>query len=383
MPQQPTVLITGGGTGGHVYPGLAIAEGLRPLARVVYVGDRRKLEARVVPQRGLPFIGLTTHPFPRGGFWSRLCFLPRLTLSVLRAMGTVLRHRPALVIGVGGYVSAPVVIAAGLLKRRIALHEQNVRPGVANLKLQRWADLVMLSYEGARPYFDKRRRIEVTGCPLNPRLLGVDRAEARRRLGLDETARVVLVVGGSGGAESLNRAVVEMLPRLLEKPWNLCVYHLTGPRYFDAVSAQVAAFGTDLSRVYRAKPYSDEIQYPYAAADLIVCRAGSATLNEITALGLPAILVPSPNVTDNHQEVNARELEAHGAAEVLLDAELNGERLYAAIERLLQDEATLARMRKRSRELGRTDAQAEIVRVLRPLLEKPSLPGELRGTPGN
>jgi len=383
MSQLPTVLITGGGTGGHVYPALAIAEGLQPLARVIYVGDRRKLEARVVPSRGLPFVGLTTYPFPRGGLWPKLCFLPRLTLSVLRALCTMLRYRPALVVGVGGYVSAPVVIAAGLLRRRVALHEQNIRPGVANLKLQRWADLVMLSYEGARPYFDEGRRIEVTGCPLNPRLLGVDRAEARQRLGLDETARVVLVVGGSGGAESLNRAVVEMLPRLLEKPPNLFIYHLTGPRYFEAVSAQVAAFGGAPSRVYRAEPYSDEIQYPYAAADLIVCRAGSATLNEITALGLPALLVPSPNVTDNHQEVNARELEAHGAAEVLLDAELNGDRLSAAIERLFRDEATLARMRERSRELGRTDAQAEIVRVLRPLLGKQSLQGELRGTKGN
>jgi len=365
-------MITGGGTGGHVYPALAIAEGLRPWAEVVYVGDARKLEARVVPERGWPFIGLVTQPFPRRGGLSLLGFLPRLVWNVGRCLKLLHRYRPQLVIGVGGYVSVPLIVAAGMRRIPVVLHEQNVRPGAANLQLQRYASLILLSYEGARNYFRAPCPILLTGCPVNPDLKAVSRAEARERLGLESSGRVVLVVGGSGGAEALNSAVVEMLPLLAPRPTDLFIYHITGPRYFDAVARQIAELKLPEATegFYRAVPYSDEIQYPYAAADLIVCRAGSATLSEITALGLPAILVPSPNVTDNHQEINARELASHGAAEVLLEAELTGKTLLAAISCLCGDASRLARMSAASRALAREDAQAEIVRLLKPLLER-------------
>lgn len=370
--ERPLIMITGGGTGGHVYPALAIAEGLRPWAEVVYVGDARKLEARVVPQRGWPFVGLVTQPFPRRGGLPLVGFLTRLAWNVARCLKLLHHYRPRLVIGVGGYVSAPLIIAAGMRHIPVVLHEQNVRPGTANLKLQRYASLILLSYEGARNYFQATCPIILTGCPVDPHLKEVSRAEARERLGLESTGQVVLVVGGSGGAEALNRAVVEMLPQLALKPTDLFIYHITGPRYFDAVTRQIAELRLpeEIERFYRAVPYSDEIQYPYAAADLIVCRAGSATLSEIMALGLPAILVPSPNVTDNHQEINARELANHGAAEVLLEAELNGKTLLEAISRLCAEASRLAQMKAASRALAREDAQAEIVRALMPFLER-------------
>ncbi|HIE50956.1 MAG TPA: undecaprenyldiphospho-muramoylpentapeptide beta-N-acetylglucosaminyltransferase [Armatimonadetes bacterium] len=366
MTELPTVIITGGGTGGHVYPALAMAEGLRPYAQVVYVGDRTRLEARVVPARGVPFVGLKTYPFPRRSRLGQGVFALRLGLSVLRAWAVVRRYRPQLVVGVGGYVSVPTVLAASRQRVRIVLHEQNVRPGRANLWLQHRAALVMLSYAGARPYFAPTTRTVVTGCPVNPRLFGVTRAEARRHLGVEETRRMVLIVGGSGGAAALNEAVVALLPRLLaeQPPW--LVYHITGPRYFEGVRARVEELGDErLAPYYRGVAYSDEMEQPYAAADLIVCRAGSSTLNEITALGLPAVLVPSPHVTDNHQEINARELEVQGAAQVLLDADLSGDRLYTTLAQLLSDEARLAQMGAASRALGRRDALERIVQVLR------------------
>lgn len=372
MSERPVVLITGGGTGGHVYPALAIAEGLRTWAEVVYVGDTRKLEARVVPVRGWPFVGLVTQPFPRRVGVSFIGFLTRLGWNILQCLKLLRRYRPRLVVGVGGYVSAPLIIAAGMRHVPVVLHEQNVRPGVANLKLQRYASLILLSYEGSRSYFQASCPIILTGCPPNPYLHGMNRAEARERLGLGDTLRMVLIVGGSGGAEALNKAVVAMLPQIAQVSTDLFIYHITGPRYFETVAEQIGRLPLQekIGRFYRAVPYSEEIQYPYAAADLIVCRAGAATLNEITTLGLPAILVPSPNVTDNHQEINARELADHGAAEVLLEAELSGETLWASISRLCRDAPRLAQMSAASRALARGDAQAEIIKVLKPFLER-------------
>ncbi len=355
------VMLTGGGTGGHIYPALSIAGRLKerePRAELLFVGTAEGMEASLVPRAGVPFAAIAA----RGLVGKSPLEALRGGLATLRGLGqalAVVRHfRPHVVVGTGGYASGPVALAAVASRIPLVLQEQNAVPGVTNRVLSRFASLVAVAYEESRPWFPPKARLVVTGNPVRPEVIRADRAQARRELGIPDGCHFVLVFMGSRGSATVNAAVADILPALARRP-GVMVLFATGTAHFERVMGRLA--GADLGPMVRVVPYLYDVVPPLAAADLVVARAGAITLAEVTARGLPSILIPSPYVTHNHQERNARVLEARGAAWVIKERDLSPGRLLDAITGLLADPEALARMGARSRELGRPEAVDAIV----------------------
>ncbi len=352
------VVLAGGGTGGHVYPALALGDALRARGHeVVYAGAAERLEGRVAPERGYDFHPVSAPQFPRSGLGAKVRFAGSLAAAILRSRRLLARLDPDLVLGVGGYIMAPTVLAAWTLGIRRAIHEANVSPGLANRLCARVADLVLLTYDATRGRLPTPAQVHTVGCPVNPKVLISDPRAARDRYGLDPDSPVVLVVGGSLGAAALNDLAIASARRS-ERGWQLL--WITGPRYHEAALETLGPVPPGVVVV----DYEDRMADAYAAADLVVCRAGSSTLAELTALGKPAVLLPSPNVTDNHQEANARGLEAVGAARVLLERGLDVEQAITDFGRLLADPAALAVMATASKGQGRLDVAQQVADLL-------------------
>ncbi len=351
------VILAGGGTGGHVYPALAMGDALRERGHeVLYVGDADRLEGRVAPQRGYDFHPIRAPRYPRGGVVGKFGFGLSLLRSILDARALLKRLGAELVLGVGGYISAPTVLAAWTLGIPRAIHEANLAPGLANRLCARFADLVLLTYEDSGPRLKSRAPKETVGCPVNPKVLQGDRAAALARYGLSDQEPVLLVVGGSLGAATLN-ALALAAARAQNRGWQLL--WITGPGYHEQACRDL---GEPPRGVCLVK-YEDRMGDAYAASDLVVARAGSSTLAELTALGKPALLIPSPNVTDNHQEANARGLEQLGAAMVITEAELQVPKVLDRVTRCMRDPHSLDLMAEASRMQGR-EGVAEGVAML-------------------
>ena len=340
-----TVILAGGGIGGHVYPALAMGDALRARGHTVhYYGDATRLEGRVAPDRGYRFRAVDAAQYPRAGLAAKFKFAFSLLGSVLQARRMLREDHATLVLGVGGYVMAPTVLAAWTLGIPAAIHEANVSPGLANRLCARVSRLLLLTFEETKLPGNAER--VVVGCPVNPKVLDGDRAAACQRYGLDPARPILLVVGGSLGAATLNAVALAVARR-----GDAQMVHITGPRYHQDV---LASYG-DVPRGVTLLPYEDRMADALAAADLVVGRAGSSTLAELCATGRPSVLIPSPNVTDNHQEGNARGLERAGAAEVVLESGFDADRVAAEIVALLSDAPRLAEMGVRARGLARPD----------------------------
>jgi UDP-N-acetylglucosamine--N-acetylmuramyl-(pentapeptide) pyrophosphoryl-undecaprenol N-acetylglucosamine transferase len=349
MPDPRTVVLAGGGTGGHVYPALAMGDALRRRGHTIkYIGDAGRLEGRVVPERGIPFFPIPAVQYPRGGVAGKLRFALGLLSAIWHSRKILKRERADLVLGVGGYISAPPVLAAWTLGIPRAIHEANVTPGLANRLCARVADLVLLTYAQTADRLPGSAPRQVVGCPVNPTVLTGDRDAAMKRYGLQPDRPTLLVVGGSLGAETINRIALAAA-RVPERAYQ--IIHVTGPRYHAGVTAELDPVPEGVALV----DYEDRMQDAYAAADLVVCRAGSSTLAELTAIGKPAVLVPSPNVTDNHQEGNARGLEALGAAEVVVEQDLDIAAVVARLGALLAHPTRLREMAEAARSEGHLD----------------------------
>lgn len=380
----PRVVLTGGGTGGHIYPALAIAAELRrlvPEVDILYVGSVDGLEARLVPGEGLPYRAVPAAGVIRKSPLAAARGLVQLLRGVVAARRVLAGFRPDVVVGTGGYVSFPVVFAAVRARVPVLIQEQNVVPGVANRWVGRWADVVAVPHAEVARWFPRARRIEVTGNPVRPEVLAADRDAARARLGLAGCRRVVLVVSGSRGARTVNEAMAGALPEWLGRPeWGLL--WITGNAYHAEVSAAARRAGYDPDRHphVRIVAYAHDMADMLAAADLVVARAGAITLAELAARGLPAVLVPSPNVTHDHQRQNARLVERAGAAVVVEDADCDARTLGGAIRSLLADEARLAAMAAASRTLARPDAARRLAELVLELAG--SGPGRSGRAPG-
>ena len=356
------ILIAGGGTGGHVYPGIAVAEELRrvrPDAQVLFVGGRRGVEALAVPENGFRIRFILTRGLPRRAWWRWPWAALANGVGVLQAVWVVLSERPSVVLGTGGYVSGPVAFAAILLGCPLILQEQNSIPGLTNRWLARLADEVHLSFTEARAYFARKDNLKITGNPVRSYILGGDRATAMNEFGLAEGRPTVFIFGGSRGAHRINEAALDAMRRLKGRV-ELQFILQTGREDFDGAKRTVESEGLPT----RVVPYLRQIHLAYAVADLVVCRSGAMTLAEIAACGTPAILVPYPHAAHNHQEINARNLVERGAAALVLDRELNGERLAREIAHLLADRQTLRRMSAHARTFARLDAAERLVKSL-------------------
>ncbi|MBI5170826.1 MAG: undecaprenyldiphospho-muramoylpentapeptide beta-N-acetylglucosaminyltransferase [Candidatus Eisenbacteria bacterium] len=356
------ILIAGGGTGGHVFPGIAVAEELRrsrPDCEIVFAGTRRGLESQAVPEAGFTIRYLAGSGFNRRRWWTWPIAAITNLVGVLQALLLVLTENPQVVLGTGGYVSAPISFAAKLLGRPLILQEQNSRPGLANRLLSRIADEVHLSFLEARSDFPRKDHLKVTGNPVRAHILAGDSDAAMREFELDPSRPVVFVFGGSLGAQRINEAAIETM-RQLQGRVSLQLILQTGRADFDRVKAIVEAEKLPA----RVLPFVKKIHMAYAAADLVVCRAGAMTLAEIAVCGLPAILVPYPYAAHNHQEENATNLVDRGAAVMILDAELTGDRLAREVAHLLADKQALSRMSANARLFARPDAASRLAKTL-------------------
>ena len=357
------IALAGGGTGGHVYPALAMGDALRARGHdVLYYGDADRLEGRVAPERGYPFVGLRAPAFPRGGLPGKVAFAWSLLGSILEARRALRRDRVDLVLGVGGYISAPPVLAAFTLGRRRVVHEANVAPGLANKLCARVADAVLLTYPETARRLPGAAPRHVVGVPVDEKVLEGDDEAAAARYGLDPARPVVLFVGGSLGAARINELAVAVAR---DPDRRFQVLHLTGRRFHDEVRA---ALGETLPEGVAVVDYEDRMGLAYGLADLVVCRAGATTLAELCAVGRASLLIPSPNVTENHQEHNARGLEAAGAARVRVEAGWDLEAARAEGHALLADGAALTRMGEAARGRARLGAAAEAADVVEGVL---------------
>lgn len=356
------VMIVGGGTGGHVFPGIAVAETLRrmrPGAEVVFVGGRRGLEAVAVPEAGFRIRFIMTRAFPRRAWWRWPASVIANLIGLFQAVSVMGSERPDVVLGTGGYVSGPVSFAAWLLGRPLLLQEQNSVPGLTNRWLARVADEVHLSFVEARSYFTRKDNLKVSGNPVREHILSGDRASAFEEFALTPGRPTVFVFGGSRGAHRINEAAIEAMRILkgrVEVQWIL----QTGREDFDWAKGVAERERLNV----RIVPFLRRIHMAYAAADLVVCRSGAMTLAEIASCGTPAILVPYPHAAHNHQVVNASNLVERGAAAMILDRELSGDRLAREVAHWLSDRQALSSMSANARRFARPDAAEKIVRSL-------------------
>jgi UDP-N-acetylglucosamine--N-acetylmuramyl-(pentapeptide) pyrophosphoryl-undecaprenol N-acetylglucosamine transferase len=352
-------IVTGGGTAGHVLPALAIADALveagHPRESIHYAGARRGIEARLVPATGYPMTLMPLRGFERRVSLANLRALADLVRSVVRALRLLGRLRPSVVIAVGGYASGAVGLAAVVRRIPIVVAEQNLIPGAANRLLARFAKASAVSFPGT----DLPRAV-ITGNPIREEISSLDpdrdRAAAKRAFGVPDDRRLVLVFGGSLGALRINEAAVDAARAWCDRS-DLTLHHVVGRRDWDAISAMSVPDGP-LER--RLVPYEDDMPAALAAADVAVCRSGSSTCFELVAAALPAVLVPSPYVTADQQTGNARHLVDGGAAVLVPDAELDGNRLVAEVDGIFSDTERRARTAAAARALARPDAAAAI-----------------------
>jgi UDP-N-acetylglucosamine--N-acetylmuramyl-(pentapeptide) pyrophosphoryl-undecaprenol N-acetylglucosamine transferase len=359
------VLLTGGGTGGHIYPALAVAKGIKgkyPGSEFFYIGTARGLEADIVPKAGLPFQAITAEGLTRKISWPALRAGLKSIKGSAQAWQIIRRFKPHVVVGTGGYVCGPVVITAALLGIPTLIHEQNAYPGITNKLLARFVDKICITFPESAKYFRTKAELVHTGLPIRPEILQVSREEGARLLNLDPGKFNVLVVGGSQGAQSINRAVVGMYP-FVQSRSDLNLLHLTGKNGYGEVCQMVKEQGLDLGITgnITIKPYLYEMENALAAADLVISRAGASFLAEVMAKGLPAILVPYPYAAENHQEYNARALEKNGAAKVILENDFTSQRLLEVMELVLTNPAERLAMAEASRKMGRPGALQHIV----------------------
>ena len=350
------VILSGGGTGGHIYPALTIADqikAIRPDVEITFVGTRQGLEKDIIPRYGYNLEFIDVAGFKRSLSLDTLRSGIKLLHGLKDAYSLLDKLKPDLVIGTGGYVCGPIVFLASLKGIPTCIQEQNAMPGVTNKILARYVRKVFLGYSEAEKYFGGSSKKIFTGNPIRSEIMQKKRKDAVAELGLDANKKTILVSGGSRGARSINNAM-QYVERELSGRSDVQVLHATG----------------SLDDNIMIRPYLHNMPVALAAADLAVFRAGAIGLAELTAKGVPAVLVPYPYATANHQEFNAKAVEAAGAAKVILDKELTGEKLLEEIEKLLINDNQLQAMKKAAKSLGRPEAAAEIAQQALNLVRK-------------
>ena len=353
MSNRP-ILIMAGGTGGHIYPALAVANALQSHSQdIVWLGTRRGLEARIIPAAGLPIEWIDIQGLRGKGALQLLAAPFRLVRALWQSIRVMVRHRPVAVLGMGGFVTGPGGLAAWLTRRPLVIHEQNAVAGMTNRLLARLARVVLQAFPGS---FPAAIRPETVGNPVRKEISAI--AEPSLRYGEREGAMRLLVLGGSQGALALNKTVPAALA-LLPEDKRPCVKHQAGERTLQTAQDAYAGSGIDVEVL----PFIDDMAAAYAWADLIVCRAGALTVAEIEAVGLPAVFVPFPAAVDDHQTANAAAMQSAGAAIIVNEKGLTAESLAATLTEWLKDRTTLSERAEKSRSLAKPDALSRITTV--------------------
>ncbi len=367
MTTSPILALAGGGTGGHLYPALAVAEALGKLVpglRLILFGTHKDLDGRAIGAYGGRLVRQSVRPLPRWP-WQVPGFLLTWRASTKRCREVLRRDRPLAVLGTGGYASGPAICEAARAQIPTALLNPDAVPGRANHYLGRRVDAVFAQWQGTVAHFNGHARVCVTGCPVRPEFKTADRTQGIRHFGLDPDRKLLLVTGASQGARSVNLAMLAAMPELARwgvwERWQLL--HLTGTNDEAAMTAEYRRWNLPV----RVVGFTKHMAIALAAADLVLSRAGASTLAEITALARPSVLMPYPHHRDQHQAANARELAKLGAARIVpdrIDPRQNGPVVAQVLHRLMTDGAELEQLSAAARRVGTTDAAATVARRL-------------------
>jgi UDP-N-acetylglucosamine--N-acetylmuramyl-(pentapeptide) pyrophosphoryl-undecaprenol N-acetylglucosamine transferase len=375
------ILIAGGGTGGHLFPGLAVAGELKSRdgsAEIVFAGTEHGIEARVVPREGYQIRFMRAEGISGLPAGRKLKAFSRMPISLADAHRILKSIRPDLVIGVGGYASGAVVLLACFMSVPTMILEQNAMPGITNRILGRFVDTVCITYPESSSYFPRGKTF-LTGNPVRTNIQKAYAEDGLKLFSLQRGLFTIFVFGGSAGARSINRAMVEALQYLKDISREIQFLHQTGPADFEHVKEayRTAGFSGTVT------PFVYQMGDAYAVADLVISRAGATTLAEITALGKPAVLIPYPHAAADHQELNARKLEEIGAARVIADRDLKGEAVAGVIREIIENSHLLSEMKKQSHSVGRPEARSKVADIALSLIKCSSIgfdhqPGEVR-----
>ena len=366
--------MSGGGTGGHIYPALTLIRTIQekqPETEFLYVGTKQGLESDIIPKENLPFVALNL----AGGF-ERHFTLENFTRaanaikSVKKAIDIVKQFNPDVAVGTGGYVCGPILLAASLEKVPTLIQEQNVVAGITNKILSKFVNKIAVGSERALKHFPAEKTV-YTGNPIRSEVLKAKREDALIRFDFDDKKPIVLISGGSRGARSINQAMVDVLVNAASNP-AIQYLHVTGKGEYEDVVNQIESAGVNLAELnhIRVEPYLYNMPQAMAMADLAVFRAGATGLAELTARGIPSILIPYPFAAENHQEFNAKELVDAGAAKMILNKDLNSTILSETIEELISEPSKLKSMSERSLKLGRPEAAETISLMILKLANK-------------
>lgn len=356
-------VISGGGTAGHVHPGLATAKALvakgHPVNSVLYVGSSRGIEKELIPPAGFELVTVSGEGIPRRNIFSALKAVLKIARGTVQAIQLLRKRKPKVVLALGGFACIPCAIAAAVLRIPVVVHEQNAVPGLANRVISRWAYRSAVSFGGT-----PLQKAVHTGNPVREEILDmrkIEQATARATLGVPKENTLIVVTGGSLGAYRLNRAVMESVPLLISEK-NLTIYHIVGSRDWN----EVAASGEDLNQYtdYRPVEYEYDMPTVLRAADLVISRAGGSITAEIAVLGVPAILIPLPNAPGDHQTANAQSLVQSGSAILIADKECDGKRVARAISEVIGNPQELPRMRDAFQRESQLNAAELLVDVL-------------------
>ncbi|WP_324824652.1 undecaprenyldiphospho-muramoylpentapeptide beta-N-acetylglucosaminyltransferase [Sinanaerobacter sp. ZZT-01] len=351
------VIMTGGGTGGHIYPAIAIADKIKrrnPTAEIIFVGTRRGMEKEIVPKSGYEIRFITVSGFHRKKVWKNVRTILDLAKGNREAKQILKEFKPDIVIGTGGYVCGPIVRAAHKYGIKSYIHEQNAFPGITNKLLENYVDKVFISFPEAQAYFKKKEKLVVTGNPIRKSFLTSTMQNYRDKLKIADREFVILCFGGSLGAGKINSAMVKVAEQL-SKVQDIKLFFITGKSHYNFIKEQLKEQKINENRI-NLLPYVDNMHEYLSAADLIISRSGALTVSEITACGKASILIPSPNVTGNHQYFNAKVPADKGGAVLIEERDLTVEKLTDTILRLKNNKEMLNAMGEASASVGCFDA---------------------------
>lgn len=346
-------LLAGGGTGGHLYPAVAVADEIRriqPEAQILFVGTKSKIEGRVVPKLGYKFKSIWIRGLVRSFTFSNLLFPLRLLVSLIQSLIISMKFKPKVAIGSGGYVAGPAIWGASVMGAKVILIEPNSYPGITTRLLEKRADEIHIAFEDSRKYLRFKDHVILSGNPVRTNLQISKTKETLSHFGLSDEKKTILIIGGSLGAVSINNVVKENVSKI--KELNVQIIWQTGSRYYE------------LYRVYndnqvKVLSFIEDMGMAYSACDLVVARAGASTISELAALGLPSILVPSPNVSENHQYHNAKSLSDEEAAILIEDKNLQ-ENFLNAVSTLIFAEEKLKDLSRKIKKFSKPDAATNI-----------------------
>lgn len=360
------IIVSGGGTGGHIYPALALIRTIKeeyPETEFLYIGTENGLEANIIRRENIPFEAINITGFKRSLSFENVKTIFRFIKGVKDSKKLIKQFNPDAVIGTGGYVCGPVVYAAAKRKIPTVIHEQNSVPGLTNKFLSKYVDIVAICFEQVGEFFPEEK-VVLTGNPRASEVIGKKNSGVIESFGLKDYLPTALVVGGSRGAKPINEVIIKSLSILSKKPYQ--VLYVTGESHYDEVYKESELLGK-LDNI-AILPFIHNMQEVLASIDVVVGRAGATSLAEITALGLPSILIPSPYVTNNHQEKNAEALVTKGAALMLTEKDLTSQRLIEALDLMLLDETERNKMGEASSKLGIRDASNRLFKVIEGLV---------------